>query len=787
MTQPKPAVRVWLPALLALTLAHCKGDAGPTGWIPRNGSVTGTVTVTNSAALLSAPVSDPTAPAVALAMPSPTGLDVLRARRQAVPPASVRSRRRPSVASSELVVTFRAAALGAPAVGSTALRTARAAAPVARAIRTRLAAVLSNQAEVTGVSPAILAARVHVADPSRRDAIAAALGRDPDVANVATNHLLWLDQTPYYRAGKAATAAAAGVTPNNPLYPFQSWHYGLIDLPRAWTVGTGSATILVAVVDDGTRFDHPALAPNLTTDGYDFVSDADTLPLCAGGTITSAGDGQGYDPDPTIPAAYSPDSTGTCFLPDELGNHGSHVAGIIGAVGNSGIGVTGVNWHVSIRPVRVLGVGGFGTSYDVAQGVLYAAGLPADNGAGGTVQASTGARIINMSLGSPSDDTTLQRAVASATQAGALVVAAAGNDSTSQPFYPAAYPQVLAVAAVGPDAAPAPYSNFGSYVGIRAPGGNFALGDVTDGVMSAIWDFTTSSPEYAWATGTSMAAPHVSGVAALVLSQSPGLDPAQLRSRLLSYVVGPATSYGAGLVNAYNSVTASNGPAATLYARLYAGSDWATAQTVAADANGGFTFADVQDGTYHVYAGTDLGADEGLGSPGTMWGAYGGPLHPATIAVLGRVKTPVSFAIGFPTASANHSLQSAAQAVVGGYMQGHIVSPDTIDVYRIRIPQVGTYTFETSGWVAACGVALEEATAVGLFDARGNLLTFTGFIDQGRYNYCSRLTLNLNPGTYYIGVAGVFGYRYRVQARAGRGAALCRSPAEPNANTQREE
>src|SRR5439155_22094899 len=127
----------------------------------------------------------------------------------------------------------------------------------------------------------------------------------------------------------------------------------------------------------------------------------------------------------------------------------------------TGIGVTGVNWHVRIRPVRVLGVGGFGTSYDVAQGVLYAAGLPADIGAVGTLQASTGAKIINLSLGSPTNDTTLQRAAASAIQAGALVVAAAGNDSTSQLFYPAAFPPVLAVAAVGPAAAPAPYSNFG--------------------------------------------------------------------------------------------------------------------------------------------------------------------------------------------------------------------------------------------------------------------------------------------------------------------------------------
>jgi len=173
-------------------------------------------------------------------------------------PHQIRPSRRPSIGSNELIVTFRSAALGAPPVGSAALRTTTAAGAVARAIRTRLATALSADAVVAGVSPSILAARVRIADPSRRDALIAALGRDPDVANVTTNNLMWLDQSPYYPA-KSSGAAATGVTPNNPLYPFQSWHYGLIDLPRAWTVGTGSATVLVAVVDDGIRFDHPGL------------------------------------------------------------------------------------------------------------------------------------------------------------------------------------------------------------------------------------------------------------------------------------------------------------------------------------------------------------------------------------------------------------------------------------------------------------------------------------------------------------------------------------------------
>jgi len=97
-----------------------------------------------------------------------------------------------------------------------------------------------------------------------------------------------------------------------------------------------------------------------------------------------------------------------------------------------------------------------------------------------------------------------------------------------------------------------------------------------------------------------------------------------------------------------------------------------------------------------------------------------------------------------------------------------VADPDTLDVYRVQVAQVGTYTFETSGWLGACGVALEEATAIALFNTAGTLLTFTGYIDQDHYNYCSRLTLNLNRGTYYVGVAGALGNRYRLQARVGR-------------------
>jgi subtilisin family serine protease len=637
-------------------------------------------------------------------------------------------------------------------------------------MRAHLAALAIPRTVVTGVSPVILTAKLWVADTTELDAVAAALRRDSAVASVTRPRLFWLERPTYYRVrSSGAAAVGARTTPNDPFYPFQSWHYGIIDLPRAWSITQGSASVLVAVVDDGIRFDHPAISANLTSDGYDFVNGVDSLPLCAGGFVRNADDGTGYDPNPTIPASFSLDSTGTCFVPDTLGNHGLHVAGTIGAVGNDGLGVTGVNWTVRIRPVRALGVGGFGQDYDIAQAILYAAGLPADNGAGGTVQPSTAARIINLSLGGPDDDTTMHNAIKSAANAGVLIVAAAGNGGSSTPHFPAAYPEVFAVAAVGPDRVPVSYSSFGPYVGIRAPGGNFALGDATDGVASTTWDFVTNTPEYAFAEGTSMATPHVSGVAALVLAQEPGLTASALRTRLTQYSVGPSTAYGAGLVNAYNSLTQTFGPPTSVYALLYSATTGALAQTVLTQTGGAFTFDAVPDGKYLIYGGTDEGGDQQVGIPGRWWGALGGSAFPSAVTVLTPGPYTATFSISFPAqVQPNHTFATANVLAIGGYTRATYLDTLQLDLYRVTVPVGGVYTFETSGWVGACGFALEEATAIGLFSANQQLLTSTVYIDENNFNFCSRLSTTLGPGAYYVGVAGLFNNaRYQLQARVG--------------------
>lgn len=667
----------------------------------------------------------------------------------------------------ELIVTYRPDAIGAPPIGSAALRAATTAEVVSARMRGHLSAVLDPaDGTVVGASPAILAARIRVSDPSRIDLLAAKLRTNWSFQAVERNSISYLAITP--RHGSSPLPPAL---PNDPLYPAQAWHYNMIDLPKAWDITTGSASVLVAVVDDGIRFDHPGIAANLTSDGYDFVTDR-LVQLCGGGTISYSGDGDGYDADPTQPADYLMDVSGCALTLKSSGNHGLHVAGTIGAVGNDGVGVSGVSWNVRIRPVRVFGVAGGNSNYDIAQGILYAAGLPADNGAGGMVQAPTPAQIINMSLGGPANEVVLQNAITMASSTGALLIAAAGNEMTSDPRYPAAYPETISVSAVGPDAVLASYSNLGTTIDIAAPGGDIGDGDETFGVWSTFWDYTASVGIYGANQGTSMAAPHVSGVAALLLAQEPTLTAAQLRSRLLDYTVdlgapGRDDFYGVGLLNARNSLTQSLAPPGNLHARLYDAGTGAAIQTILAQFDGSYTFPELPDGDYYVFAGFDENGDQVLGSPGRVWGAFGGSATPTTVTVAGAGSYPATFTIGLPLELEPNETVGDNILPVGGYVFGTVGSENS-DVFQVNIAQTGTYTFETSGWVGACGFALESNTILNLYDSAVNLIATNDDIDAGALNFCSRITMSLSPGIYYIQVGGtVLGLGYRVEARSG--------------------
>lgn len=637
-------------------------------------------------------------------------------------------------------------------------------------------------------SPAILASRVTVPDGTDLAAAAAALSADASVESVSVDSIYPM-LAPYTAApidrqtagvagpvgGRAFAGAAAGTLPNDPIYVLQAWHYAMVDAPRAWASTTGSANVLVAVVDNGIRYDHPAIAGNLTHDGYNFVAGGNRLTVaqavCGGGTTLLPE--AGYGTDPTEPDDL--EFTGTCWSRSTTGNHGLHVAGTIGAAGNDGVGTTGLNWTVRIRPIRVLDITGSGSNFDVAQGILYAAGLPASNGAGGTVTAPSRATIINMSLGG-GFSTVMQNAVVAATNAGSLIIAASGNSESSFLNYPAAFPQVLAVNALGPDYQLSGYSNIGAPNGISAPGGEMRFDDTIDasaGVTSTTYDFVHKTPNYAIYEGTSMAAPHVSGVAALVLASNPSFTGAQLMARLQNTAVdlgppGPDDIYGFGLVDAYNAVTNTGGPARATYVRIVNAATGDTVKTVPVKSDGSFSVAMGATGSFYVVAGQDEGGDGRIGVPGRRFGWYGPRSGPTAIALSAGMNASASVVVGTPVAAQPSSTFAAAtRLVLNGYAINNVASTGTGDYYVVQIPRNGTYYFETGGVLGSCGFGLELDTVLDLYSSTFAPVASNDDTALPGSLYCSAITSTLTAGTYYLRVTGSSGAigQYRVWVR----------------------
>lgn len=315
------------------------------------------------------------------------------------------------------------------------------------------------------------------------------------------------------------------LTPNDPRYAEQ-WHYresatetAGANLPAAWDITTGLASIVVAVIDTGIR-PHADLAGR-TVAGFDFISD----PFIAN-------DGGGRDADPSDPGDW--DLGGECepgSLPSDSSWHGTHVAGTIGAASNNAAGVAGVNWVSPILPVRVLGKCGGFTS-DVVDGMRWAAGLPV----AGVPANANPARVLNLSLGgSGSCGVTEQNAINEIVAAGNVVVVAAGNSTVdAADDSPASCDNVITVSAINRAGGRADYSNFGGRVEISAPGGAQSFLNDPNGVLSTLNTGTTvpGVDDYRFYQGTSMAAPHVAGVVSLMLSAQPLLTPSQVLQRL---------------------------------------------------------------------------------------------------------------------------------------------------------------------------------------------------------------------------------------------------------------
>ena len=285
-------------------------------------------------------------------------------------------------------------------------------------------------------------------------------------------------------------------TPNDPDFSGQ-WAYTTAQFPTAWGVTQGSSDLIIAVVDTGIDLDHPDLDCTVSNGADKIVSGFNFV-----------------------------DDTNN---PDDNYGHGTHVAGTIAACTNNGIGGAVSAPNVRLMPVKVLNSSGSGSYSDVADGIIYAA----DNGA----------KIINLSLGGSASSDVLEDAVAYASNKGVLVIAASGNANTGI-YYPAAYSQVMAVGATDSNDVRASFSNYGTGLDVVAPGD---------------FIYSTVIGNYGYSSGTSMAAPHVSGLAGLIWSAEPGLSNTEIRQIIRDTADDLGTTgydiyYGYGRINAWNAL-----------------------------------------------------------------------------------------------------------------------------------------------------------------------------------------------------------------------------------------
>jgi subtilisin family serine protease len=330
----------------------------------------------------------------------------------------------------------------------------------------------------------------------------------------------------------------------------QQWGLAKIRAPEAWDKYFSSGSppgkgVTVAVLDSGVDVRHPDLAANAARDGAGKEIYIDVL-RDASGSIDSC---RGFNYD-WVSAYQDIGHPG----PDGHG-HGTHVAGIIAAVGNnaggSGGNIVGVAPAATILPVKTMDCNGDGQDWNIAYGIKAAA--------------DQGAKVMNLSIGGPEPSPLLEDALGYAIAKGALVVVAAGNGQGSPVYYPAAYPGVIAVGAVDRDDVYQSFSNIGSQMGLVAPGGT--INQSRDGILSTVptyrSELSQSGQAYSRVSGTSQASPFVAGVTALIWSREPSLTADQVRTRLYATArdIGPVGfdyKYGWGRVDAVAALAATD-------------------------------------------------------------------------------------------------------------------------------------------------------------------------------------------------------------------------------------
>jgi len=378
-------------------------------------------------------------------------------------------------------------------------------------------------------------------------------------------YALWYPNDPYYdyqwHLDDDHTNNPGGASSN----PYGGANGGGIRMEEAWQTTSGSSNIVVAVIDTGVAYEDYAIPSYEEDTVKSSVKNYEKAPDLAGTSFWQNGDeiaGNGIDDDGN---GFVDDVNGWDFVnddahPNDNNAHGTHVTGTVAQTTDNGLGVAGIAFNTTIMPIKVLDYTGSGYDVDVADGIYYAV----DNGA----------KIINLSLGGPGSSTTLEDAVAYAYNYGVIVIAASGNDGTESVDYPAAYDDyVIAVGATRYDETRASYSDYGSSLDLVAPGGDLGVDQNGDGYGDGVLQQTFQPyvepdfpfPEekadptdwgYWFFQGTSMATPHVSGVAALLLALDSTLTPDQVRNALESTAEDLGASgrddfYGWGLIDAH--------------------------------------------------------------------------------------------------------------------------------------------------------------------------------------------------------------------------------------------
>lgn len=356
-------------------------------------------------------------------------------------------------------------------------------------------------------------------DRATAEAMAAELSRRTDILYAVPNYRRW-----------------PSLVPNDPRYSDQ-WYLhaatavlGAANLPQAWDITTGAASMVVAVLDTGILV-HEDLDASRILDGYDFVRDNLAL------NIQENDPDPGRDDDPSDPGdAVVANECGSGFPDEDIDSswHGTLVTGIIGATASNGLGIAGIDHNASILPVRVLGKCG-GTDADIVDAARWAMGISVS----GVPDNATPARILNLSLGAETPCTEVyQETFDDAEALGVVIVVAAGNESLDldipgNDVAPAECRGAFTVAATTNGGGGTSYTNIGSAVDISAPGGGART--VAEGVLSTSNDGATApmNDAYEPVIGTSFSAPVVSGILALALGLNQSLTPEQLKQTLM--------------------------------------------------------------------------------------------------------------------------------------------------------------------------------------------------------------------------------------------------------------